>query len=234
MNIRISLAALSCIALVATASGAKAEPSCAAPPDVEARYGDRIAFDVVREGSKVGNHETRFDREDGMLKVTSEMKLKVKVLFIPVYKFQYEAEEVWCGDSIQALRAKVNDNGDKLSFAADRMADGFVIRLGEAEEVVEADILPTNHWNPNVLDDNTVLNTLTGNVNRVDIINHGEEVIKTGSGEIRATRYEYRGELETEAWYDDAGRWVKLRFEAKDGSTIEYVCTTCSVGTGKS
>ena len=44
---------------------------------------------------------------------------------------------------------------------------------------------------------------------------------------MAATRYAYSGDLKADVWYDDAGRWVKLRFRGRDGSVIEYVCRRC-------
>jgi len=234
MTTRHVLTVLACCLPALLAPVARADVPCDLPFDVAARYGDRIAFDVMREGSKVGEHETRFDREGEYLKVTSAMKLKVKVLFIPVYKFRYTSEELWCGDRVHALKAEVNDNGDRNAFIAERKSDKLVIEEGQTVEAVNDAILPTNHWNPAILDDNTVLNTLTGNLNNVEIIKRDEEVVETRNGQILATRYEYQGDLQTEAWYDDDGRWVKLRFEARDGSTIEYVCTSCAAGADRS
>jgi hypothetical protein len=57
------------------------------------------------------------------------------------------------------------------------------------------------------------------------------EFVDTERGPVMATRYAYHGDLETEVWYDDFGRWVKMRFAGRDGSTIEYVCTLCQGGT---
>ena len=45
--------------------------------------------------------------------------------------------------------------------------------------------------------------------------------------EIDATLYRYTGDLDTEVWYDDEGRWVRMRFKAKDGSVITYQCEVC-------
>jgi hypothetical protein len=36
-----------------------------------------------------------------------------------------------------------------------------------------------------------------------------------------AKRYELTGDIDCNIWYRD-GRWVKLRFQASDGSTIDY------------
>ena len=78
-----------------------------------------------------------------------------------------------------------------------------------------------------------VLNTLTGNVNNVTLVAKGREAIATERGDVVATRYAYTGDLvDTEVWYDDAGRWVKLRFMGRDGTPIEYACRRCQ-GDGK-
>ena len=56
------------------------------------------------------------------------------------------------------------------------------------------------------------------------------ENVVTEIGRIPATRFAYSGDLQNEVWYDDAGRWVKMRFKGRDGSTIEYVCRRCQGG----
>jgi hypothetical protein len=40
--------------------------------------------------------------------------------------------------------------------------------------------------------------------------------------------YRYSGELELDAWYSEAGRWLGMRFKGRDGSTIEYFCRNCT------
>jgi hypothetical protein len=90
-----------------------------------------------------------------------------------------------------------------------------------------APIFPTNHWNVDVVNHTLVLNTLTGLLNTVSITAQGSETIPTENGPINATRYSYSGDLKNEVWYDNEGRWVKMRFEASDGSIIDYVCKRC-------
>jgi len=62
----------------------------------------------------------------------------------------------------------------------------------------------------------------------VKIMNKGKERIAVKGGSVMATRYDYSGELtNTSVWYDAKGRWSKLEFKARDGSTVEYICNTC-------
>ena len=55
-------------------------------------------------------------------------------------------------------------------------------------------------------------------------------MVATERGPVMATRYAYSGELQTEVWYDECGRWVKMRFAGRDGSIIDYVCRQCQGG----
>jgi hypothetical protein len=68
---------------------------------------------------------------------------------------------------------------------------------------------------------------LTGRLDKVRIEPREREPIATERGAVMATRYAYTGALSVEVWYDDAGRWVKLQFTGRDGSTIDYVCRRC-------
>ena len=112
------------------------------------------------------------------------------------------------------------------------MSQGNRLRIDNTDEAFTVDLplFPTNHWNAQVLGQDRVLSTLTGRVNEVRIQPQGRETVATERGDLPATRYTYTGDLETEIWYDDAGRWVKMRFEGRDRSTIEYVCRRCQGG----
>ena len=72
-----------------------------------------------------------------------------------------------------------------------------------------------------------MLNTVTGELNRVEIISRGVETLKSKHGEIIGQRYSYTDDLDTEVWYDQKGRWVGMEFKGKDGSIITYVCQQC-------
>jgi hypothetical protein len=74
-----------------------------------------------------------------------------------------------------------------------------------------------------------VLNTLNGEISRVRIASQGRERIQAEGRWIEATRYQYSGDIDTTVWYDDVGRWVKMRFTAKGGSVIDYVCARCGL-----
>jgi hypothetical protein len=208
-------------------SSAIAEPGLGQPNPV-LLYGDTIKFDVLRDGDKVGTHNVRFEKDGADLRVKSEFEVKIDLMFVTVFRFEYRSEGLWREKQLHSLVAHTNDNGKKHSVAAERRGDFIDLTGPSADEVsVPGSIMPTNHWNPAVLRETRVLNTLTGEIDDVRIVQKGLEPVETERGTIQAMRYSYTGDLKNDVWYDDAGRWVKMRFKGQDDSSIDYVCRRC-------
>ena len=197
-------------------------------------YGVNLLFDVYRNGVSVGSHAVSFDELPTGYRVESDFSISVKFWTLEVYRFRYRSEELWRQNKLNRIVASVDDNGDRFRFEAIREGDSMHIDLPEERATVPAPIYPTTHWNSAVLIENRVLNTLTGRLNAVEIIRIADEQVTTEMGDVPATRYAYTGELKTEVWYDTEGRWVKMRFEGTDGSTIEYVCRRCQGASARS
>ncbi|MCG8510936.1 MAG: DUF6134 family protein, partial [Rhodospirillales bacterium] len=126
------------------------------------------------------------------------------------------------------LETQPNDNGKDKFVSAELRDDGKIHIDGtKGRFVADAGIMPTNHWNPEVVSRSRVLNSINGSIDSVTIEDQGEETVETSTGPIQARRYVYSGELENEVWYDSQGQWVKMRFVARDGSTVDYLCETC-------
>lgn len=190
-------------------------------------YGEEIFFDVYREDSKAGFHWVKFTKMGERLGVESNFQLKIDFLFFTAFQYDYQSTATWANGQLHRLNATIDDDGELFSVLAVRKSDLFQLNVPDGVVSVDAPLYPTNHWNPAVVEQVRVLNTLTGKINNVQIKAQNKESVLTENGTIEATRYAYSGDLETEVWYDDAGRWVKMRFKARDGSTINYVCRRC-------
>ena len=129
---------------------------------------------------------------------------------------------------LNRLRVSVNDNGEIFSLSAMRVSNKMFISREDSNYQSDVPLFPTNHWNVSVLNQTVVLNTLTGDLNRVTIRDKGEETIPSENGPIIARHYAYTGDLETQIWYDDSGRWVGMEFLGSDGSRIQYRCKSCT------
>jgi hypothetical protein len=214
---------------ILASAGAAAETAkrTASAVDPFSLYGADIYFDVYREGDKVGFHRTRFAKTGEDLIVNTTFQLQIDVLFFTAYRYLYKSESRWRNGRLESLRAAVDDDGTTSFVSASTDSGGIKIRNAEGTVAADAPLYPTNHWNAAVLSQSRVLNTLTGRVNDVRIVPQRRETVATERGNVQATHHLYTGDLATEVWYDDEGRWVKMRFKARDGSTIEYACRRC-------
>ena len=197
--------------------------------DPIALYGDEIRFDVRRDKATVGKHLTQFTREGDRVKVSSDMKLKISVLKIPVYSFSYTAVETWHEGELEQVEVAVKDGKKQKTIFAKRQGNQLAITQNDQPDMETAlPILTTNHWHVDIINQNKVLNTLSGKINQIQMIAEGEETVKGKCAKIPAKRYAYTGDLkDTTVWFDSAGRWVKLQFLARDGSTITYRLNNC-------
>jgi hypothetical protein len=200
----------------------------AAAFDPIALYGDELLFDVRRDGVSVGEHRVTFRRDGDTVHVAADFALEIRFLGFTAYRYRYESNSAWRGDCLVSLEANVSDDGKESRVTAVREGRDVRIMGARGDIVAPAELFPTDHWHPGVLETERVLNTLTGGINRVRIEDRGSVTLASGNGTLAARHYVYSGELSTEVWYDAAGRWVGMRFTGKDGSTIEYRCRSCA------
>jgi len=124
-----------------------------------------------------------------------------------------------------SLTARVDDDGAVSTLGVRAAADGLALDDGAT---APPQALPTDHWPPATREASLLINTLTGHLNRVSVQAVDREPVPVGDGQALATRWRMEGDLRLDTWYDDAGRWLGMRFAGRDGSTIRYVCEVCT------
>jgi hypothetical protein len=195
-------------------------------------YPNGLEFDVYRKGSRVGTHTVSFDKDDTAWTVSSKFKLRVKVLFVTAYKFDFESTGIWRDGILQSLVAETDDNGKESSVDAYLAEDGKFYATGrKGPFVTNSWVYPTTHWNVGAVESDVVLNTLNGQLAKVEVQRKGIEAVDTReNGSVEAERFEYTGDLrDTIVWYDNEGRWVRMKFTTKQGETLDYVCRECGL-----
>ncbi|MEC9346876.1 MAG: DUF6134 family protein [Pseudomonadota bacterium] len=206
----------------------------AVPFDPVALYGPELSFRVLRDGAEIGRHVVNFRPDGQALRVSARFDAVVRFLGIPVYRFDYRSEARWQEGRMQRIAASVNDDGTQRAIQAELHGDSVIVDGPKGLRQVTAPLWPSNHWHPGVLAERRVLNTLTGGIDTVRITPGTSEPVDTNAGPVTARRYVYSGDLhDVVAWYDAAGRWVRLRFLGKDGTPIDYVCEQCVRSEGK-
>lgn len=209
-------------------AGAFAKDQLAAHADaLEALYPNGIVFDVVRDGDTIGQHRKVFRRDGDTLTVDSRMDLAITFLGLTVFTYDYRSTGTWRDGRLIALDARTDEDGDVRRVRARWTGDQFVVEGSKGRLTAPEPVMPTNHWNPAAVTSDMVLNTITGGLNRVEVRAGAIERVPTGTGPREARRFDYTGELDASVWYDERGRWVKLRFLGRDGTPVTYRCVEC-------
>ena len=194
-----------------------AVPSAAAQP---APPGDRLSFDVMREGAKLGAHTLTFQQTGDGLTVRIAIDLAYKMAGITLYRYTHRASEVWSGGQVVSVDSETDDNGDRHRVTGRREPAGLVVQGTKASRYTAPDdALPSTHWNRGALD-GPWINMQDGRLMRPTVVPQGIEVIPVVGGTTQARRYVLSGDVELDMFYDDRG-WAGLVF-VKGGAPIRY------------
>lgn len=204
--------------LLAGGLGALAAPAAfaAAPAN------GRLAFAVYRGKDKVGEHVMRFARASGVLSVSTEVEMRVKLGPVPVFRYAHTATERWQGDRFASLTTRTETNGKVEQVRAEAAAGGVSIEGPGGRLSAPASAAPLTHWNTAAFD-RPLFNPQLGKLMRIRAARAGQDSVQLANGQsIPATRWTLRGEAEIDNWYDSAGAWAGLRGKLEDGSTMIY------------
>lgn len=218
----ISGLALACLAAskVATAANTGGHDELSRIAEL---YGEQTRWGIHRKNKRIGTHTVSFASRGDALIVDIESAITVTMLRVPVYRFRYEAREIWEDGRLTEASATVTENGDITRTLMSRTDNETLMRGPDGDSVATDVQYATNHWHPGVLEVPTIFNTIKGETNEVQVSQNGRgQLALTDGSAIDFTRYHYSGDLELESWYDDTGRWVGMNFPGEDGSRVEY------------
>jgi hypothetical protein len=169
----------------------------------------RLAFQVFRNGTKVGEHQMSFAGDDDSRTITTNVDMVVKVGPVPVYKYKHTATERWADGRFVSIDATTNGNG-KIQKTSARALPGFVQITGPKGAVRgPADAVPLSHWNQASFG-KPLFNQQEG------------KMLKVTCTKVKTGHWQVRGEAEIDDFYDAGGNWLALQGKLDDGSKMEY------------
>ena len=182
---------------------------------------DRLEFRILRDGDRVGKQIMQFRHEGDRLVVDIDTEIAVNALFVTLYRFEQEAEEIWENGRFQSYRAVTDDDGKKRDVAIQRAEDGAlqVVYNGESSRLGN-EAIPGNLWNLLTVEKPQILDPAKGKVRAIEITYLGVEKFGADGKERMLHHYRLKGEFERELWYDGGGLIFQASLEAKDGSII--------------
>ena len=184
--------------------------------------GDKLAFDVTRDGGALGTHIVSFARDGNTLTVKTAVALKVEFGPITFFDYSHDVTETYQGSKLTWVGSRTKKDGKWKTLSAEAVEGGLQVKGAEFKGLLKGVVIPSSHWNADEMKQPAMFSTETGKLLPMKVVDRGVEQIKAGGTTIDARRFDVTSELKASFWYDAKGRWVKCAFTA-EGSKIEYV-----------
>ncbi|TVQ33924.1 MAG: hypothetical protein EA356_11430 [Geminicoccaceae bacterium] len=180
-----------------------------------------LAFDVSRNGSKIGTHTIRLRQDGDRVETDIAIDLEVRLAFITAYRYTHRNHEVYVADRLVSMQSWTDDNGTRYEVDARNQGDRLVVTGTDGTKELPAGILPTTYWKPRMVQDGAWINTQHGRLveGRSELV--GEELVEVGSQVVPSEHWAIRGDVNLDLWYGDIG-WTQLAFTIRGDNHIRY------------
>ena len=191
-------------------------------------------FEIFRNNIKIGFHKLSFQSIEDKIVVNTQIEMIIKLIeVIPVFKYFHEGTEIWINNQFVEAKTSTKKNSRKFKFTAKRKGSKIEIESRGKVFLVDGDTLITSYWQQNWFKKRILIDSQHGKKRLINVEKKGFERIKTSNTTIFAQKYKVTGaqdkpngkKIDYEIWYDEKGRWVKIKFFVKK-SLIEYFLVT--------
>lgn len=184
--------------------------------------GQKLVFDVFRDGGAFGTHMVAFKKTGDTLSVDTDVELRVDLGPLNLFHYVLDATERYVGGKLTWVGSRSKNDGQWKTLSAEAVEGGLQVKGSKFKGLLKGIVIPSSHWNIEEMKQPSMLSTETGEMLKITVTDKGIERVKTGKGMIDARRYFVKSDIEASFWYDADGRWVKCAFTTQ-GSKIEYV-----------
>lgn len=185
--------------------------------------GDRLAFDVLRDGGEFGTHIVSFSKSGDALIVKTAVELKAGLGPITLFEYMHDVTEKYVSGRLTWVGSRTKNEGKWKTLSAQAVEGGLKVMAEKYRGMLNGTVIPSTHWNQDEMKQPTMFSTETGEMLPIKVKDRGIETVRIGTGaSIEARRFDVDSEIDASFWYDAQGRWVKCAFETQ-GSKIEYV-----------
>lgn len=185
------------------------------PPSTTERYSIR------RNGTVIGSHVARFRRAGTRLTVEHTIEIRVRALFMEVFRYDLRSREEWDRGWLMSVRAHTSRTGGELDLRATAAERVILVAGEEGERAVPRQAVPSSpQWDVFEMRRTHMINAENGEVFEVRVGEPRSETLTIDGRAITCRRYSVSGDLQTVLWYREDGVMVRNQLTAPDGSTV--------------
>ena len=185
-------------------------------------------FKVYLDGDEIGFHNFSMIQKEKHQEIYSSARFDVKFLFINAYSYRHDNVERWNGQCLNSINAVTDDNGDLYNVSGKLANEAFIVKTAENNnDEKQNNYLPCiktfAYWDPEFLNEKTLLNSQTGEMIEVDSEFIGNATLRHKGEDVVARHYRLRGEnLQIDLWYSVDDSWLALESLTENGRVVRY------------
>jgi hypothetical protein len=204
------LAVAALFAMASAISPASANPESYEYRVIHPTYGD------------IGTYTNIVDRLGDAAEVRTEVKIRVRILGIIVYRQEAQRVERWRGQTLLSFDGVTVTNGDRLEVHGAPRDGGFAITTPAGTVLAPGSVHPSNPWSAMVLNADVMMSTRTGKLSHVQISGGEVTQVSLDGTKLTAHQYEIASYKHHFVWLSDDGTPVAFRTD-EDGTLIDFV-----------
>lgn len=194
-------------------------PMAYAQSSVDGTY----TFKVFLDDKDIGRQRFLVSSSDGRTDVAIEARFDVKFWFITAYRYRHTNTEVWNADCLRRIRSHTDDNGETFFVHGTYADDRLTLVTHAGTTTVDGCVKTFAYWDHAFLSSPVLLNSQTGEMNRVTVTRVGDEVISVRGQSIEATHYRVVADkFSVDLWYSPRGEWLALESTTSDHARLRY------------
>lgn len=200
-------------------------PLSANPPELDdAASGSTWNFKVYLDEKEIGYHHFYLVESGETRQLKSVASFEYSLMFVRLFHYEHENNEIWKGDCLQSIDSRTNANGKSFRVYGRRTDGEFRVSANGAEESLPECVMSFAYWNLSFLEQSTLLNTQDGEFLDVEFSGPVFEQLPVDGGQRPSYRYHLAaGDLKLDLWYSADRQWLALESEVRGGRKLRYV-----------
>ena len=180
-------------------------------------------FEVYLDDQPIGFHHFQLESSGDTRVLRGEAQFRVKLLGFTVYNYRHRNLERWQHDCLQQIEASTDDNGEDLFVRGSRNGEQLLLQDSSGHRSIHGCVMSFAYWNPEILDQQQLLNAQTGEYQNVSVQPLGRKMLQLQGREVPALHYLLStGENDIDLWYSGDHDWLALSTTTDGGRQLHY------------
>lgn len=180
-------------------------------------------YRVEMRGKEVGHYKFEVSHEGTRTRVEVEGTIKVKFLFVTVYRMDHQRVEIWENGKCVSLQGNSDYHDGFYELSLEKRDNKLIWRVNDESRTIRETVVTFIPWKVADFDRATFL-TANGKAHTVTNRRGGLKPVEINGKTTELRHFRLAGDRERDLYYNSSGILEVLRFE-KNGRKIEILRT---------